>query len=277
MLVKLLCKFIKKGQKHGSGRNFKGRITVRSRCSFLYSKKPVLAIDFAQKFTDLSFVVVNIYHSQFRTSFISFIYYYSFGIFSQILSSNAHYLGAVGLNISQNVVKYNNEFSDCNFFNSAFIGCFPLGSKLFNIESFPGSGGIFVRSAGSYAILTSRLKLFTNSKEFFGVVLPSKILIYLSYYCKGCFGLTSNSLFSSYNRRSAGSMYLRNRRSSVRGVAKNPIDHPHGGGEGKTSGGRISVTPWGILTKGFKTLKYKKKKSRLMFLTKFRKKTVILP
>ena len=129
-------------------------------------------------------------------------------------------------------------------------------SFLFNIECIPFTKGKLVRSAGSKA------KLLRKYDKYGLISLPSgeKKLLLLS--CFATIGMPSNSLYLFKKDYKAGNSRLKNIRPKVRGVAKNPIDHPHGGGEGKTSGGRHSVSRWGMLTKGYVTKRKKVKKKK---------------
>lgn len=128
------------------------------------------------------------------------------------------------------------------------------GSYIFNIEFLPSTKGKLIRSAGSKA------KLLRKYNKYGVVSLPSgkKKLLLLS--CFATLGIPSNSMLKFKKNYKAGNTRWKNIRPKVRGVAKNPIDHPHGGGEGKSSGGRHSVSRWGMLTKGYVTKRKKKKK-----------------
>lgn len=128
------------------------------------------------------------------------------------------------------------------------------GSNLFNIECYPSTKGKLVKSAGSKA------KLLRKYDKYGLVALPSGEKKLLSLSCFATLGIPSNSLYLFKKDYKAGNSRLKGRRPQVRGVAKNPVDHPHGGGEGKTSGGRHSVSRWGMLTKGYVTKRKKKKK-----------------
>lgn len=256
------------------GRNSKGRITVPHRKNFLKKVQTSSVVDYEPSLLDVEFLIIKIYKSVLRSTFLGLVYYPTLGVFSQILLGENNFdicsvyrtsLNANALNISSSQEKPN--------IISNFIGTYPLGVNLFLIERMPGYRNPILRSAGSSCILTTKIVL-RDGREFFGVLLPSKVLVYVSFFCRAFLGSASNPYYSQYNHISAGSLYFRNLRSSVRGVAKNPVDHPHGGGEGKTSGGRSSVTPWGFLTKGSKTLKFKKKRARSVFLTKLNKKVV---
>lgn len=119
------------------------------------------------------------------------------------------------------------------------------------IELKRGLGSKLVKSAGSFAILL-RKDIISN----FGCIrLPSGEERLISLNSMATLGFVSNNFFSLKKLKKAGNSRWRGIRPTVRGVAMNPVDHPHGGGEGKTSGGRVSVTPWGYLTKGKRTRK----------------------
>lgn len=130
----------------------------------------------------------------------------------------------------------------------------PTGSYIFNIEYIPLTKGKLVRSAGSKA------KLLRKYDKYGVVSLPSGEKKLLSLSCFATLGIPSNGLYKFKKDYKAGNSRWKGIRPQVRGVAKNPIDHPHGGGEGKSSGGRHSVSRWGILTKGFVTKRKKIKK-----------------
>merc|ERR1711907_572081 len=144
---------------------------------------------------------------------------------------------------------------------------FPLGSILYALEKRPAGGAIIARSAGSFVKLIQ--KDFKKGKA--KVRLPSKQEVLISLNSKATFGIVSNSFHSLKVLSKAGRNRWLGTRPSVRGVAMNPVDHPHGGGEGKTSGGRHPVTPWGKPTKGHKT-RSKKKTTDYLIIRRHRKK-----
>lgn len=132
----------------------------------------------------------------------------------------------------------------------------PTSSYIFNIEYLPCTKGKLVRSAGSKA------KLLRKYDKYGVISLPSGEKKLLSLSCFATLGMPSNSLYKFKKDYKAGNSRWKNIRPKVRGVAKNPIDHPHGGGEGKSSGGRHSVSRWGMLTKGYVTKRKKVKKKK---------------
>lgn len=120
----------------------------------------------------------------------------------------------------------------------------PLGTRIYNIEGLPNLSGIYARSAGVFGVILRK------TSNYVVIRLPSKELKMFSLLCLATIGQVSNLSHRFTSIKKAGVSRLLGRRPVVRGVAKNPVDHPHGGGEGKTSGGRPSSTPWGKLTKG---------------------------
>jgi len=128
----------------------------------------------------------------------------------------------------------------------------PLGVPIYNLEQYPGKGASLAKSAGSSCFLVSKSALYARVK------LPSGETRLFDLDCSACVGVPSNINHKFQKKYKAGNNRLLNRRPTVRGVAMNPVDHPHGGGEGKTSGGRPSVSPWGKLTKNVPTRSKKK-------------------
>jgi large subunit ribosomal protein L2 len=132
--------------------------------------------------------------------------------------------------------------------DSATLDKLPLGSTIHNIESKPRKGGRFVRASGTYATLLAK------EKHIVTVKLPSGKICCLNNQCKATIGQVGNDVVANVVSGKAGRNRWLGRRPKVRGVAKNPNDHPHGGGEGRSPVGRISpVTPWGKPTLGVKT------------------------
>jgi len=133
----------------------------------------------------------------------------------------------------------------------------PIGIPIFNLEKYPGSGPVYSKAAGVSAILLTKDLIYGKVKLSSG----EERLFDLD--CQLTLGTPSNSNNKFNKKYKAGTNRLLNKRPTVRGVAMNPVDHPHGGGEGKTKGGRPSVSPWGKLTKGVPTRK-KWKKNKLI-------------
>ena len=142
--------------------------------------------------------------------------------------------------------------------NALPIRKIPLGSQLHNIELRPGPGGRMARSAGAFA------QLLAKEGDYAVLRLPSGELRRVHLACKATIGQVGNVEHENQQSGKAGRTRWLGKRPQVRGVAMNPIDHPHGGGEGKTSGGRHPVTPWGVPTKGYKTRSRKKKSNEMI-------------
>jgi len=132
-----------------------------------------------------------------------------------------------------------------------------IGSYIHNIEFYPNTGGRLVRTAGNFAQLVQRA--IRNKKLYAQIRLRSGKKFLISAKCNAVLGILSNEDYRNIVIGKAGRARWLNRRPNVRGVAMNAVDHPHGGGRGKTSGGRPSVSAWAQLTKGFKTRNKKKK------------------
>ena len=155
------------------------------------------------------------------------------------------------------------EKTDVKPGNAMVLKNMPVGTIIHNIEMKPGKGAQICRSAGTYAQLVGRDQGYAQIK------LPSGELRLVRQECMATVGAVSNPDNMNTNKGKAGRNRWLGRRPSVRGVVMNPVDHPHGGGEGKTSGGRHPVTPWGKPTKGYKT---RKNKSTDKYIVRRRKK-----
>ncbi len=136
--------------------------------------------------------------------------------------------------------------------NAMALQDMPLGSTIHNVELTPGRGGKLVRSAGASAQLMAR------EGKYAQVRLASGEMRLVLAQCRATIGQVGNVDHENISIGKAGRARWLGRRPRVRGVAMNPVDHPHGGGEGKTSGGRHPVTPWGVPTKGYKTRRNKR-------------------
>lgn len=238
---KLSLKFFHKG-----GRNNKGRITVWHRGGG--NKKVYRIIDFKRSLFNIPALVLKIKYDPNRTSKIALICYKN-GIISYILAPK---------NLKVGNIIYSGSSSDFSTGNALPIGSIPTGNHVHNIELKPGKGGQLMRAAGTSALIIKKDNRFVlvrlSSGKFFSV----------SPHAMCTIGTVSNESHQNVKLRKAGQSRWRNRKPVVRGMAMNPIDHPHGGGEGRSKGGRHPVTPWGKLTKGKPTI-----------LGKWRKKNVI--
>ena len=184
-----------------------------------------------------------------RSCFIGLIQFQG-GAFSNILISSSLTVGDIILVSSNNVNFRKNG-------DSLKLRYAPIGIALFNLEKYPNSGPIYSRAAGVCSILLAK------SIKYGKVKLPSGEEKLFNLDCMFTLGIASN-IYRRFNKKyKAGTNRLLNRRPIVRGTAMNPIDHPHGGGAGKTAPGRPSVSPWGKLTKGVPT-RNKKFKNKLI-------------
>jgi large subunit ribosomal protein L2 len=138
----------------------------------------------------------------------------------------------------------------------------PVGTLVHNVELAPGAGAQLARSAGSY------VQIMAKEEKFVLLRLPSGEVRKVPSVCRATIGQVGNLEHEQQVLGKAGKSRLLGRRPKVRGVVMNPVDHPHGGGEGRTSGGRHPVSPWGTPTKGFKT---RKNKRTNVFIVKRRK------
>ncbi|MEM7714528.1 MAG: 50S ribosomal protein L2 [Cyanobacteria bacterium P01_A01_bin.68] len=227
------------GKKKTGGRNNKGRITLRHRGGG--HKQRYRLIDFKRKKTDIFATVERIEYDPNRTAFIALIKYDD-GEFSYIIAP-------AKLSVGDKVVS--GETADIKVGNCITLKNIPIGTIIHNVEMKPGKGAQLARSAGSYVQLVG--------KDLGNALIKCKSgeVRYVPAECKAVIGAVSNSDHQNIKDAKAGRSRWKGRKPSVRGVAMNPIDHPHGGGEGKTSGGRHPVSPKGKPTKGKKTRKIK--------------------
>jgi large subunit ribosomal protein L2 len=223
------------GKSKKSGHNNQGRITSWNRGGG--HKQKYRIIDFRRNKTDVSATVERVEYDPNRSAFIALIKYDD-GEYSYILAPQKIKVGDKVVSADKADVKVGNAMSLKNI---------PLGTIVHNVEMRLGKGGQISRSAGSYSQIMGRdgsnviLKLSSGEVRL------------INGDCRASVGAVSNQDHSNRSYAKAGRMRWLGRRPIVRGVAMNPIDHPHGGGEGRTSGGRHPVTPWGISTKGKKT------------------------
>ncbi len=218
------------------GRNNTGRITVRFQGGG--HKRTYRVIDFKRRKHDMTATVERLEYDPNRTAFIALVKYED--------GELAYILAPQRLAVGDQVVA-GAKAVDVKPGNAMPLGVMPVGTIVHNVELKPGKGGQVARSAGAYAQLVGRDQgmaiLRLNSGE-------QRIV---SGSCMGTVGAVSNPDHGNINDGKAGRSRWRGKRPHNRGVAMNPVDHPHGGGEGRTSGGRHPVTPWGKPTKGKRT------------------------
>jgi large subunit ribosomal protein L2 len=219
------------GKKNHAGKNHSGRITIHHKGGG--HKKKYREINFIRTNNSIG-IVISIEYDPYRTAFIASIY--------DFLNSNYFYtIAPKNLNIGDIIKSGIN--AEVKTGHTLTLTKIPIGSFIHNISSKKDKKAQFSRSAGTSS------QLIEKNSDYCRVVLSSGKQKTLSSACHATIGTVSNefSFFTRINK--AGRNRWLNKRPTVRGVAMNPIDHPHGGGEGKTSGGRSSVTPWGKPTK----------------------------
>lgn len=225
--------------KKTGGRNSFGRITSRHIGGG--HKKKYRLVDFRRNKIDIPAKVASIEYDPNRSARIALLHY-SDGEKRYILAP---------LNLKVGDVVLASTSADIKPGNSLPLRAIPLGTIIHNIELKIGKGGQLARSAGTFA------QLMAKEGKYAQVKLPSGEVRMVLLDCMATVGQVGNIDHENVTIGKAGRSRWLGRRPKVRGVAMNPVDHPHGGGEGRTSGGRHPVTPWGIPTKGYKTRKNK--------------------
>lgn len=229
-------KELTEGLRKTGGRNNNGHITTRHIGGG--HKKLYRLIDFKRRKDDVFATVERIEYDPNRSAFIALIRYEKDQEPSYILAPQR-------LSVGDRVIS--SERADIKPGNAMPLKNIPVGTIVHNVELKVGKGGQLARSAGTYAQIVGR------DLGLVQVRLSSGELRVVNGECRATIGSVSNPDQKNISFGKAGRMRWMGIRPTVRGVAMNPVDHPHGGGEGKTSGGRHPVTPWGIKTKGKKT------------------------
>lgn len=220
-----------------AGRGDGGQISVRRKGGRL--KRKYRVIDFKRTKRDVPAVVKAIEYDPNRSSYIALICYKD-GEYSYILAPE-------GLQVGD--VVQSGEKSEIKLGNSLPLDKIPPGTYVHNVELHVGRGGQMVRSAGGYAVIAAK------DGDYVSLKLPSSEIRKVRKECYATVGTLGNKDWNLVVSGKAGKSRWLGKRPKVRGVAMNPVDHPLGGGEGKTSGGRHPVSPWGQPTKGYKTRK----------------------
>jgi large subunit ribosomal protein L2 len=221
--------------KKTGGRNVYGRMTVRHRGGG--HKRLYRIIDFKRDKDGIPANVASIEYDPNRSANIALLHYKD--------GEKRYILAPLGLRVGDRVIS--GPEAEIRTGNSVVLRDIPLGTQIHNIELNAGHGGQIARGAGSYA------QLMAKEGKFAQIKLPSGEVRMVPLDCRATIGQVGNLGHESISLGKAGRSRWKGRRPRVRGVAMNPVDHPHGGGEGKSSGGRHPVTPWGVPTKGFKT------------------------
>ena len=223
------------GKTRSGGRNNKGQITIWFRGGG--HKRRYRIVDFRRDKTGVPARVAAIEYDPNRSARIALLHYAD--------GEKRYILAPVGLTVGQTVIS--GPEADIRPGNALPLENIPSGTTIHNIELRPGKGGQMVRSAGAAAQLVSKEGSWALVK------LPSGEVRKVSVKCYATIGQVGNLDHENESLGKAGRSRWKGRRPHNRGVSMNPVDHPHGGGEGRTSGGRHPVTPWGQPTRGYKT------------------------
>jgi large subunit ribosomal protein L2 len=251
LTVKEPYKKLLQSLKKNAGRNNMGRITIRHRGGG--HKRQYRIIDFKRNKLDISGVIETIEYDPNRTPRIALIKYAD--------GDRRYILAPMDIKVGDPVVSTDGE-AEILPGNALLIKNIPVGTNIHNIEFRIGAGGQIARTAGGYATLMAKEGSYALLK------MPSGELRKVHVNCRATIGQLGNIEHSNISVGKAGRTRWKGIRPTVRGTVMNPIDHPHGGGEGKTKGGRIPVTPWGKPTKGYKT---RRNKRTTKFIVKRRK------
>ncbi|MBL8204921.1 MAG: 50S ribosomal protein L2 [Blastocatellia bacterium] len=222
-------------KKRISGRNNAGKLTVRHRGGG--HKRHYRIVDFKRDKAGIPAKVATIEYDPNRSARIALLNYAD--------GEKRYILAPVGLKVGQAIVS--GAEADILIGNALPLKNIPLGTQVHNIELRPGKGGQMARSAGSFAQLVAKESGMAQLR------LPSGEIRRVPVECMATVGQVGNTEHENVSLGKAGRSRWKGIRPTVRGVAMNPVDHPHGGGEGRTSGGRNPVTPWGQPTRGYKT------------------------
>ncbi|KAF1074626.1 50S ribosomal protein L2 [Halodesulfovibrio sp. MK-HDV] len=239
-------KSLTEGLSKKAGRNNYGRITQRRRGGG--HKRLYRIIDFKRNKFDIPATIAHIEYDPNRSARIALLHY--------VDGEKRYIIAPVG--VKQGDVLIAGETADIKPGNALPMSKIPVGTIIHNIELAPGRGGQFCRAAGAYAQLVAKEGKYALLRMPSGEV--RKVLL----TCIATVGQVGNVTHEKIRIGKAGRNRWLGNRPKVRGVAMNPIDHPLGGGEGRSSGGRHPVTPWGVPTKGYKTRDKKKASSKLI-------------
>ncbi len=232
--------------KRSGGRNTNGRITCRHRGGG--HKRHYRIIDFKRNKFGIPARVATIEYDPNRSARIALLHYAD--------GEKRYILAPAGIKVGE--VLNSGPEAEIKTGNALPLVNLPLGTVVHNLELRPGRGGQMLRSAGTSG------QLLAKEGKFAHVRLNSGEVRLVEVKCMATIGEVGNSSHENIKLGKAGRNRWFGKRPTVRGVAMNPVDHPHGGGEGRTSGGRHPVTPWGKPTKGYKTRDKKKASSKLI-------------
>ncbi len=238
-----------KGVHRKKGRNAYGRITSRRRGGG--HKRLYRQIDFRRSIIDVPATVIALEYDPNRTAHLALLEYKD-GTKTYILAPTSVVVGDV-------LISSNNKI-DFNPGNALPLNLIPLGSKVHCVEILPGAGAKLARSAGC------EVRLISVDGNHASLKMPSGEIRLVKENCRATIGSVGNASHQKATIGKAGRNRWKGRRPRVRGVAMNPVDHPMGGGEGRTSGGGHPSSPWGQLSKGFPTRKKSKQSNSLILV-----------
>jgi large subunit ribosomal protein L2 len=227
-------------KKKHSGRNNNGHITVRHKGGG--TRRQYRLIDFKRTKDGIPAKVATIEYDPNRSARIALLHYKD--------GEKRYILAPAGLAVGD--VLESGEGADIKIGNALAIKNIPLGTVLHNVELRPGEGGKLVRSAGSSA------QLMAKEGDYAQIRMPSGEVRKVLMVCRATIGQLGNIEHENVQIGKAGRMRHMGKRPSVRGIAMNPVDHPHGGGEARSTSGRPPTTPWGQMTMGKKTRRNKR-------------------
>jgi large subunit ribosomal protein L2 len=230
--------------KQSGGRNNKGRVTSRYRGGG--HKRFYRLIDFKRDKRELPARVASIEYDPNRSARIALLHY--------VDGEKRYILAPEGLKVGETLVA--GPSVEIKIGNAMPLSSLPLGVSVHNVEMRPGKGGQLARSAGSQVVLAAKGGGMAHLR------LPSGEIRLVPESCYATLGQVGNIDHENVSYGKAGASRWRGRRPHVRGVARNPVDHPMGGGEGKSSGGRHPCSPWGQKSKGLRTRKKRKPSSK---------------
>ena len=229
-----------------AGRNHFGRITARFRGGG--HKRRFRTIDFRRDKTGIPAKVAFVEYDPNRSARIALLHYAD--------GEKRYILAPLGLKVGDNILA--GDTADIKPGNALVLSKIPVGTVIHNVELHPGRGGQFCRAAGAYAQLVAKEGAYALLR------MPSGEVRKVLSHCMATIGQVGNIHHEKLSLGKAGRNRWKGRRPEVRGVAMNPVDHPLGGGEGRSSGGRHPCSPWGMPSKGYKTRKPKKSSTKLI-------------
>jgi large subunit ribosomal protein L2 len=241
-------KSLTKSKKRCSGRNSNGRITVRRRGGG--HKRRYRFVDFRRDKQGVPCKVATLEYDPNRSARIALVVYAD--------GEKRYILAPKGIRVGQTLYSGGAPEGEFRTGYTMELSKIPLGAVIHNVELTPGKGGQLARSAGAGC------QLLAKEGKFAAIRLPSGEMRRVLLTCRATLGQVGNEDHINVDLGKAGRTRWMGRRPKVRGVVMNPVDHPHGGGEGRTSGGRHPVTPWGVPTKGHKTRKKKNPSNRFI-------------